>query len=93
MQKESHRCCLCLDFSVMTFPITETVICCKRLQTAGKRRMEQDNWNWGRYRMRYNPYQSSVGLWSSTSSAGGSFFFVFVFFSDLLQHLADADTF
>ncbi|KAM7378301.1 hypothetical protein PAMA_013278 [Pampus argenteus] len=41
MQKESHRCCLGLDFSVMVFPITETVICCKRLQTAGKGRMER----------------------------------------------------
>lgn len=44
MQKESHRCHLCLNFSLMAFPITETVICCKRFQTAGKGRMERGNW-------------------------------------------------
>lgn len=31
-------------FSVKAFPITEMVICCKRLQTVGTKRMEEGNW-------------------------------------------------
>ena len=88
-REASHRCCLCSDISLMTFPITETVICRKRLQTAGKGRMEQGNWWRAGGGITWDIIHITLQWeWCSISQAGGSF----VFYSGLPQRSADADT-